>query len=205
MQDALHEHLFRRLTELYDAEDGQSAKALQEVPAAHVSYAALGLRRDLWAAEAHLQDAIARAATFEMEVRSRLSERVLPMRVRAHRVCESLSCSHAVRRPATSARARQSTPAGKCRCIQRSLALVAEAVAAHQPPGTSGSDATVTTDDMLPLLLHLLVVTPATQRFLHTSQVYMREFLLPELAATELGCATRGRPAPPSGRGGGSP
>jgi hypothetical protein len=71
------------------------------------------------------------------------------------------------------------------------VALVTEAVSAHLPPAAAARRGgnPVTTDDVLPLLLYLVAVTPAAHTRLHTSRVYMREFQPPDLTSTELGCA----------------
>ena len=67
------------------------------------------------------------------------------------------------------------------------MALVAKAVSDNLPVGGSSSANAVTTDDVLPLMLYLLVATPAAHRTLHTSRIYMREFQFADIASSELG------------------
>eukprot|EP00160_Parvularia_atlantis_P013677 Unigene297_Nuclearia_a/m.1011 Unigene297_Nuclearia_a/g.1011 ORF Unigene297_Nuclearia_a/g.1011 Unigene297_Nuclearia_a/m.1011 type:complete len:297 (+) Unigene297_Nuclearia_a:424-1314(+) len=82
------------------------------------------------------------------------------------------------------------TPLDKARCVQRTLAQIADGLSmqVHGPVQRSKHDA-LTTDDVIPLLAFVVIHATAAHGALMTNLVYARDFLLSDQTTSQLGFA----------------
>lgn len=94
------------------------------------------------------------------------------------------------------------TPLDKCQCVQDTLSAIAMSISMHNDKrsssaassaasGTKKADASLTTDDMIPLLAFVLIRAKDAHSSLRTNLLYTKEFLLTDQTSSPLGCVKK--------------